>query len=201
MTRCVLVLDGYPAVAPPGVDAEEFRIACLCDGYEVIAAMSEITAGLAGDAGVLEEIRWPTDLLIESDGRTLRSVADRIAGSDPEVTELIMVPGDVPDLPEMIIAKIAKALLRADVALAPEVAGHGLAGFGVRLPWPGWLPDDVDLDHDPYGRLSELAPRRNLVVHTPGWHRLRRPDAVHLLDPGLEGWDNLRLLLTRGSHR
>jgi hypothetical protein len=96
----------------------------------------------------------------------------------------------------MIIAKIARALLRAEVALAAESSGPGLAAAGVRLPWPTWLETDLDLDHDPYEELSELAPRRNLVVHTPPWHRLRSPESVHRLDPGLEGWDNLRLLLS-----
>jgi hypothetical protein len=29
----------------------------------------------------------------------------------------------------------------------------------------------------------------------PGWHRLRTPDDLRLLDPGLEGWENTRALL------
>jgi hypothetical protein len=33
-------------------------------------------------------------------------------------------------------------------------------------------------------------------VHTPGWHRMRSPESVHRLDPRLEGWDNVRLLLS-----
>jgi hypothetical protein len=180
------------------VDADRYATACLTDSYEVLAGLSGIRTALAGSAALaaaLEEIRWPQDPVLETDGRSLRPVADRIPGGP---AELIMVAGDVPDLPELIIAKIAKALHRADVALAPELGGDGLVAAGVRLPWPTWLPDDMDLDRDPYDRLSELAPRRNLVVRTPGWHRMRRPDAVHRLDPGLEGWDNLRYLLSAG---
>jgi hypothetical protein len=194
-----VVLDGYPAVPPPGIDGDAFRLACLTDSYEVIAGMTQITAGLAGNPGQLEEIRWPQDLLISADGRSARAAADRVQALGLGLTELIMITGDVPDLPEMIVAKIAKALARADLALAPELGGDGLAAVGVRLPWPVWLTGDVDLDHDPYEQLSELAPRRNLVVHTPGWHRLRRPDSVHRLDPGLEGWENVRLLLSGGA--
>jgi hypothetical protein len=45
-----------------------------------------------------------------------------------------------------------------------------------------------------------VTPNRRLVAITPDWHRLRRPEAVHRLDPGLEGWEQTRYLLTgRGS--
>lgn len=190
--RWAVVLSGYRAVPPPGVAADAYAEACLTDSYEVIAGLAEIQAGLAGPTEPLEEIRWPSDRVFDGDGRSTRAVADQLETA----TELIVVAADVPDLPEMIIAKLAKALACADVALAPELGGAGLAAAGVRLPWPGWLDRDLDLDQDPYEVLAELAPRRNLVVHTPGWHRLRTPQAVHRLDPRLEGWDNLRLLLT-----
>ncbi|SDR88027.1 hypothetical protein [Microlunatus soli] len=190
--RWAVVLAGYRAVPPPGIAADSYAEACLADSYEVIAGLSEIRAGLAGDAESLEEIRWPSDRVFAGDGRSVRAIADQL----DDATELIVVAADVPDLPELIIAKIAKALARADVALAPEIGGAGLAAAGVRLPWPAWLDRDLDLDLDPYQDLGEAAPRRNLVVHTPGWHRLRTPEAVHRLDPRLEGWDNVRLLIT-----
>lgn len=198
ITRCAVVLSWCRAVPPPGIDAQAYAVACLTDSYEVIAGMTDITAGLAGDSPTLEEIRWPSDLLITGVG-SVRQLADRL-GDDHGTAQLIMLPADVPDLPELIIAKIAKALSKADVALAPQLGGPGLAALGVRLPWPSWLDvdldDDLDLDTDPYERLQELAPRRNLVVHTPGWHRMATPESVHRLDPGLEGWDNVRLLLS-----
>ncbi|HEY9293638.1 MAG TPA: hypothetical protein VIP98_20360 [Microlunatus sp.] len=199
-SRWVVVQSAYRAVAPPGIEAGQYGDACLTDSYEAIAAMSGIHAGLAGDSAVLEEIRWPEDPVIKTDGRSARAVVERLTSDDHDhaPTELIMVPADLPDLPEMIIAKIAKALLRADVALAPQNGGDGLAAAGVRLPWPAWLDRDLDLDHDPYAELSDIAPRRNLVVRTPGWHRMRSPESVHRLDPGLEGWDNVRMLLSTG---
>lgn len=194
--RWAVVLSGYRAVPPPGVATDAYAEACLADSYEVIAGLAEIRAGLAGRSESLEEIRWPSDPVLSVDDRSPRAVADAL---ETTATELIAVAADVPDLPEMIIAKIAKALIRADVALAPELGADGLVAVGVRLPWPVWLDRDLDLDHDPYDALSELAPRRNLVVRTPGWHRLRTPESVHQLDPGLEGWDNVRLLLA--AHR
>lgn len=196
INRCAVVLSWCRAVAPPGIDTEAYATASLTDSYEVIAGMTGIAAGLAGESPTLEEIRWPTDLLINDAGESVRVVADRLTGDDRGFTELIVLPADVPDLPELIIAKVAKALSKADVALAPELAGHGLAALGVRLPWPEWLVGDLDLGTDPYDQLQQAAPRRNLVVHTPGWHRMVRPESVHRLDPGLEGWDNVRLLLS-----
>ena len=195
ITRCAVVLSAYRAVPPPGIDPDAYAEACLIDSYEVIAPMAELTAGLAGDSTVLDEIGWPGDPVIRGVGRTARSAVDRLP-DDHRFSELIVLPADVPDLPELIIAKIARALGRADVAMAPQIGGAGLAALGVRLPWPEWLSDDPDLDSDPYDTLQERAPRRNLVVRTPGWHRMDRPEAVHRLDPGLEGWDNVRLLLS-----
>lgn len=201
--RWAVVLSGYAAVPPPGIDAAGYATAALTDSYEVIAQMTGLSVGLAGDPAALEEIRWPQDALIDTDGRSVRAVADRITAEitaeGEQAGELIVIAGDVPDLPEMIVAKIAKALGRSDAALAPDLGDEvadGLAALGVRLPWPDWLPADLDLDHDPYDELSDRAPKRNLVVRTAGWHRMRRPDSVHRLDPGLEGWDNVRLLLS-----
>jgi hypothetical protein len=45
--------------------------------------------------------------------------------------------------------------------------------------------------------LRRLAPTAVDVAGTPGWHRLRGPDDLARLDPGLEGWDATRNLLTR----
>ena len=167
----------------------------------------------------LADLLWPGDLLLPLDpaldrmlarpqpgpdpggGVDLRAVADavdRVLTGRPGavITELILVPADVPDLPGLVLAKVAKALYRAEVCTAPEVGGDGLAAFGVRLPWPDWLDFDLDLDHDSHAELTHSAPRRGQVARVPGWHRMRRPGAVDRLDPGLEGWDQVRLLLT-----
>jgi hypothetical protein len=44
-------------------------------------------------------------------------------------------------------------------------------------------------------RLRGAAPRRALVV-TPAWRRLRTPADLGGLDPGLEGWEATRALLS-----
>ncbi|XVQ12851.1 hypothetical protein ACQP1W_09935 [Spirillospora sp. CA-255316] len=78
-------------------------------------------------------------------------------------------------------------------------APNGLVALAARLPLPGWLSaalDDVDLDTpDALPRLRAAAPRPGLIPQGPGWHRLRTPADLRLLDPGLEGWENTRALL------
>ncbi len=62
-----------------------------------------------------------------------------------------------------------------------------------RLPAPEWLDGASDLD-----TVHERAPRNSVTVG-PGWHRLRRPEDVHRLDPRLDGWHATRTLLYEGS--
>lgn len=207
--RLALVLAGTRAVPPPGIGAAAFAEACLADSYEVLADLEQVRAGIAFPAGsgaledsqvdpvAIAELLWPDDLAVPARGGGLRAVADAVphptAGAG--FSELLVVPADVPDLPGLVLAKVAKALHRADVCTAPEVGGEGLSAIGVRLPWPEWLSIDLDFDRDPHHELLELAPERNRVARVPGWHRLRYPTAVDRLDPRLEGWEQVRLLL------
>ncbi|MEU0572030.1 hypothetical protein ABZ297_42435, partial [Nonomuraea sp. NPDC005983] len=55
---------------------------------------------------------------------------------------------------------------------------------------------DPDLDDpDLVATLRAQAPGRRMVATGPGWHRLRTPDDLGRLDPGLEGWESTRALL------
>ena len=203
--RLALVLAGNRAVPPPGIDAAAFAEACLADSYEVLADLEQVRAGIAfrvGDGAqddpvAIAELLWPDDLAVPARRAGIRAVADAVA--QPTVgagfSELLMVPADVPDLPGLVLAKVAKALHRADVCTAPEVGGQGLSAIGVRLPWPEWLSIDLDFDRDPHQELTELAPERHRVARVQGWHRLRYPAAVDRLDPRLEGWEQVRFLL------
>lgn len=206
--RLALVLAGTRAVPPPGIGAAAFAEACLADSYEVLADLEQVRAGIAfrdagaglddqDDPAAIAELLWPDDLAVPARRGGLRAVADAVphVAAGTGFSELLVVPADVPDLPGLVLAKVAKALHRADVCTAPEVGGDGLAAIGVRLPWPEWLSIDLDFDHDPHHELLELAPERNRVARVPGWHRLRYPAAVDRLDPRLEGWDQVRLLL------
>ena len=186
----VLARHGAAAAAPPGVEPAALRRAALADTYEVVADLVDVRSGIAGDETV-GELLWPGALQLPD--LDVIALARRLA---PEADELVVVPGGAPDLPALVLAKVFKVLHRTDVAVAPERGGPGCVALGLRLPLAPWLDAEVlDLDVDPYERLLVRAPRRAACQRTPDWHRLRTPEAVGRLDPGLEGWDETRFLL------
>ena len=56
-------------------------------------------------------------------GRADITVPELAAQVSGEMDELVVVPADVPDLPALVLAKVFKALQRADIVLAPERTG------------------------------------------------------------------------------
>lgn len=195
--RLALVLAAHSAQsgAPPGIAAEAFARACLADSYEVVADLTDVSSGIVGAGSSLSELLWPGALLL-SPGSTLSELVARV---QDRYQQVVFVPGDVPDLPGLVLAKVFRALQRADVCVAPERVGAGLVAFGVRSPWPAWATTDVDLDTNPLHHLAELAPRPGRLARGPSWHRMRTATAVDRLDPGLEGWEVTRALLSGHS--
>ena len=191
--RAVLVLARHStgAATPPGVDADLWARAALADTYEVVADLVGVRSGISGDADV-SDLLWPGALHLPD--QPLTALATSLA---PAVEELVLVPGDAPDLPGLVLAKVFKVLHRSDVVLAPERGGQGCVALGVRLPLADWLvPLDLDLDAPGLpGRLAAAAPRRSAAQTAPDWHRLRTPASLNRLDPGLEGWEETRELL------
>ena len=191
--RTAVVLARYDAsaAAPEGIDPANFAAACLLDSYEVVADLIGVTSGIAGPAAVAEML-WPSALHLPAE-MTVPMIAHQLS----EVAdELVVLPADLPDLPGLVLAKLFKVLHRTDLAIAPEQAGRGCAAIGMSLPLADWIPDDtLDLDHDPFERLTTAAPRRSSYALGPTWHRLRTPADLRRLDPGLEGWEETRALL------
>jgi hypothetical protein len=195
--RVAIVLARYDARAatPPGVDPTRFAAACLADTYEAVSDLVEVRSGIAGPPEVAE-LLWPGAVHL-SGGLSIAEIAGRLAD---EADELVLVPADVPDLPGLVLAKLFKVLHRVDLAIAPQRGGTSCVALGLALPLASWLPvEQLTLDEDPYPQLVELAPDRRRVVRGPDWHRLRTPADVHRLDPGLEGWDETRALLSGRS--
>lgn len=191
----VLARHGAASGAPPGVSPAAFAEACLADTYEVLADLVQVVSGIAGDGPEVTELLWPGALQVPGD-LDLRALAASLTG---RYDELVVVPADVPDLPGLVLAKVFKALHRADVCVAAERGdGGGCVALGVRLPWPGWIDGGPvpDLDRDPSEQLRATAPRPDSLATVPGWHRMRTPLSVQRLDPGLEGWDLTRALLS-----
>jgi hypothetical protein len=180
------------AGAPPGIDPASFAATCLADTYEVLADLIEVSSGVAGDHAAIADLLWPG--AFHAGASSVHQLATQIDG---QFDELVVIPADVPDLPGLVVAKVFKALRRADVCVCPERGpAGGCVAIGVRVPWPSWLRIELNLDQDPTEQLFAAAPRRGLVAIGPDWHRLRSPTAIQGLDPGLEGWECTRALLS-----
>lgn len=197
--RLALVVAAHSAEpgAPPGIAAEAFAAACLADSYEVVSDLTDVSSGIVGAGRSLAELLWPGALLLNPGP----SLSGLVAEVQDRYEEVVFVAADVPDLPGLVLAKVFRALQRADVCVAPERGGGGVVAFGVRAPWPDWVTIDVDLDANPLGELAELAPVRGRLATAPDWHRMRTATAVDRLDPGLEGWEVTRALLSGRSLR
>ncbi|MBX6386035.1 MAG: DUF2064 domain-containing protein [Microbispora sp.] len=194
MTRiaAVLVTPDMAEAAPPGVDPDEFLTAMAEDTYEMIAGL-ELVRPVILSAGVpgLEGIAWP--------GTPVLPIASPAAAfpalhaCDETAEEAVVVGADAPDLPPLLIGKLFRELGRAHLAVCPAEGG-GAVAVAARLPVPEWAAPDLD-EPDIVAAMRRRAPGPRMVATGPGWHRLRKPQDVARLDPGLEGWDNTRALL------
>ncbi|MFC0629033.1 DUF2064 domain-containing protein [Kribbella deserti] len=195
----VLVVPASGDWAPPGRDPEAWRLALAEDTYEVLAGLDRVDVAVAvvgGDEAALAEIAaltWPGTAVYPADpARPILSAVEQ-AGTAAAV---VAVSHDVPDLPGLLIGKLFRALGSADIAVCPADDGT-LAAIGVRFPVAEW----VEAFSPGFGtRLSELEdakPRRHAVGVGPGWHRLQGPADLARLDPGLEGWDVTRSMLSK----
>ncbi|MEU8196871.1 hypothetical protein AB0C10_24110 [Microbispora amethystogenes] len=192
----VLVTPGMAGAAPPGVDPAEFLTAMAEDTYEMIAGL-ELVRPVILSAGVpgLAEIAWPGTPVLpigSPTGAFAALTALNEAGAET-ADEAVVVSGDAPDLPPLLIGKLFRELGRADLAVCPAEGG-GAVAVAARLPVPGWAAPDLD-EPDVVAAMRRRAPGPRMVATGPGWHRLRKPEDVTRLDPGLEGWDNTRALL------
>lgn len=197
----VLVTSDVGRAVPPGVDPAAFARAVAEDTYEIVAALDLVTPVLVTTVPDMDEIVWPGTPVVRlaepdaGDGgeALVRAAFDGVARAVPGAGEAVLVSGDAPDLPGLLIGKLFRALGRAAVAVCPADGG-GAVAIAARLPYPEWARGGLDTP----GILADLraaAPKRSAVAAGPGWHRLRGPADLSLLDPGLEGWENTRALL------
>lgn len=206
----VLATPSAAGAAPPGVNGEAYAAALLEDVCDLVATMSGVRILLAAcprdHAEAVADAAWPGTRVIGLDasrpGRAAIAVVDAVVAAGSAATEVVVLAGDAPDLPPLLVAKLFAALDRADIAVCPAEAG-GLVALGVRLPLADWVrAAEVSLDtEDALELLAAAAPKRRSLAVGPGWRRMRRPEDVGRLDPGLEGWEATRGLLTGGAAR
>jgi hypothetical protein len=198
--RVAVALLAPPTWSPPGVPAAAWRLALAEDVLDVFATMVEVEAAVAvaeADADLLERVGWPGLRGYVVPALDIVTVFTAVAADGFDQAALLA--GDAPDLPGMLIAKLLRPLTSKPVAAAP--AGHGgpeqagLLGVSATIPAAQWLPA-AGLDELTPQALRRSAPVVTDVAPAPGWHRLRTPADLGLLDPRLEGWDATRALLS-----
>ncbi|MFI7707186.1 hypothetical protein [Nonomuraea sp. NPDC049480] len=191
MTRiaAVLVRQHMAQAAPPGVDGGEFLEAVAEDTYEMVAGLELVTPVLITSVPGLEDIVWPgTEVITIADDEPLKTVLGRL-----KADQVAVISGDAPDLPPLLVGKLFRELGRAEITICPAEGG-GAVAMACALPAPAWADPDLN-DAGIVATLRAQAPGPRKVATTPGWHRLRTPEDVQRLDPGLEGWDNTRALI------
>lgn len=201
--RCAVLLvrgELSSAVAPPGIAPADYSRALIADVAEVLHDLSGVDSLVVcprEQESTVKTLVW-ADVPVVVAGPADVQAAVRVA-TERGYSEAVVVTGDTPDLPQMILAKMFQALARSAVAVAPADGG-GAVALGVALPAPAWLSswlDQADLDSPTVADDARTAAARPGEVRlTPSWHRMREPADVHRLDPGLEGWDSTRALLS-----
>lgn len=202
----VLITPGTGTAPPPGIDPGAFQSVLSEDTYDVVADLEQCAPAVAAWAERHDEadrlataatdLTWPGTPVLRLTGgaplsRTLAALHDY--GAD----QAAVIAADAPDLPRLLIGKLFRALGSADVAVCPADGG-GLVALATRIPAPAWA-DGVDLDtRDALARLNAARPERRALSMVPGWHRIRTPADISRLDPGLEGWEVTRSLLSTG---
>ena len=172
---------------------DAWRRALAEDAVDLLVTLAEVTPAVAmlpADRPLAEAVVWPGTRVWEVPALT-SAVIFAVAAQEGYEQAALLAP-DAPDLPGMLVGKLLRPLSSRPVSVAPSGTG-GLLGLAVRLPVPGWLPD-VDLTPD-VEDIRKAAPEPGQVAAATGWHRLTGPEALRLLDPGLEGWDATRALL------
>jgi hypothetical protein len=124
--------------APPGVEPDEFARALAEDTYEIVAGLDLVEPVIiAAGVGGLDEIAWPgTRVLTVAPTATL---PDIFAALLPFGEQAVVISGDAPDLPPLLIGKLFRELGRATIAITPAESG-GAVALAAHLPYPAGPP-------------------------------------------------------------
>ncbi|MEV6929995.1 hypothetical protein AB0M46_36685 [Dactylosporangium sp. NPDC051485] len=181
--------------SPPGTDLDSWRAAMAEDLVDLLTPLPRVQpaiAAVADDLPLAAKIAWPSTRIYRVEAPTIRA-ALAAAGADGH-DKAAVVLADAPDLPAMLIGKLLRPLSTRHLAVAPAHDG-GLLGAAARLPLPDWVPE-LDTEAGDVVTARRPAPEPTMVAAAPGWHRLRGPADLRRLDPGLDGWEATRAILT-----
>jgi hypothetical protein len=214
--RVVVAVLAPPVWVPASVEPGEWRAALAEDILDVLARLVEAEPAIAATDVDALSVGWPG--LRRYGLRRLDVVSLFAAAAADGFDQAVLLAGDAPDLPGMVIAKLLRPLTTRPMAVAGAHASNadlgdgdlgdvepggpgmesGLLGLAARLPAPWWLPAE-ELDQLTPQSLRRLAPRPMDVAPAPAWHRMRGPADLARLDPGLEGWDATRAILAAST--
>jgi hypothetical protein len=194
--RVVVAVLAPPVWVPTSVEPAEWRAALAEDILDVLARLVEAEPAIAATDVDALSVGWPG---LRRYGVDRLDVVSLFAAAAADgFDHAVLLAGDAPDLPGMLIAKLLRPLTTRPVAVAGAHASTetepGLLGLAARLPAPAWLPA-VELDRLTPQALRRLAPLPTDVAPAPAWHRMRGADDLARLDPGLEGWEATRAIL------
>ncbi|WP_433056585.1 hypothetical protein [Dactylosporangium sp. CS-033363] len=181
--------------APPGSDLAAWRAAMAEDLVDLLTPLPRVQpaiAAVAADLPLAAKIAWPSTRIYEVPAPTIRAALT--AAFEDGQDKAAVVLADAPDLPAMLIGKLLRPLSTRALAVAPAHNG-GLLGAAANLPLPEWVPE-LDALHGDVAAARRPAPEPTMVASAPGWHRLRGPDDLRRLDPGLDGWEATRAMLS-----
>lgn len=207
----VLADAGAARAAPPGIDGRAFALALCEDVVELVGDLSIVSTAVLtvprGDADWTRDVTalcWPGTPVAEAPAGGTGSTGGAVLAalelaSGLGASAAVVVAGDAPDLPGLLLGKVFRALGSAELAVSVTDTGE-LVSLASRLSAPSWLATAAaSLDADgsgasPYDLL--LMAGGDHLAMGPGWHRMRVPGDVRRLDPGLEGWSSTRALLS-----
>jgi hypothetical protein len=196
MRRVAIAVLAPAAFTPPGIAADAWRHALADDILDTLARLAEVEPAVALPGGVLVDLGWPGLRSYVSPELTVTSLLAAAAADGFD--QAVLVAGDSPDLPGMVMAKLLRPLTSRPVSVAAVSAAGaapGLLGLGSVLPAPAWLPA-LTLDELTPAAVRRAAPSPGDVAASGAtWHRLRSAADLGRLDPRLEGWDATRALL------
>jgi hypothetical protein len=120
--RVAVALLAPPVWAPPAVDLAAWRLALAEDVLDVLATMVEVDAAVAvqeADADLLGRIGWPGLRGYVVAALDVATVFAAVAADGYD--QAVLLAGDAPDLPGMLIAKLLRPLTTRPVAAAPAI--------------------------------------------------------------------------------